>query len=131
MVITNAVASSRTHQTNHPGSASYSAPVRSGYTEVTRQNLSDNILSGSLTIVTLFKDVANLIPHAGPLVQILTLTKELILVVNEMKDNREGCEGLVERILMFVMNLAEEMKRLNVPLYDGTPTAARLYALLL
>lgn len=103
----------------------------SQYTEFTREKLSDQILSGSLTIVTLFKEIANVIPNAGPLAQILGVTKELILVINEMKDNKEGCEDLVERILKFVKNLADELKRMNVPLYDGTPTAARLYALLL
>lgn len=92
-------------------------------------DLSDHVISGSLTIVTLFKDVSALIPHAGPLTQVMGVTKELISVINEMKDNKDGCEYLVERVLLFVKNLIEEMTRMNVPLRDGTPTAARVYAL--
>jgi hypothetical protein len=92
--------------------------------------VTDHIIGGSLTIVTLFKDVASLIPHAGPLSQILGVTRHLILVVNEMRSNRNGCEELVQRVLLFMRNLVEDLSRANVPLQDGTPTAARLYALL-
>lgn len=102
---------------------------RFSYTDYTRMDLSDHVISGSLTIVTLFKDVSALIPHAGPLTQVMGVTKELISVINEMKDNKDGCEYLVERVLLFVKNLIEEMTRMNVPLRDGTPTAARVYAL--
>ena len=101
------------------------------YTDPTSTTLADRILDGSLTVVTLFKEIASLIPHAGPLAQVLGVTKELILVVNEMRDNRDGCVDLVERILRFIRHLAEELVRMNIPVQEGTPTAARLYALTL
>jgi hypothetical protein len=107
------------------------APRPSGYTDYTNVNIADQILTGSLTIITLFKQVANLIPHAGPLSQVLGATKELIGVINEMGDNKDDCEHLVERVLLFIKSLVEELSQMNVPLQDGTPTAARLYALLL
>lgn len=99
------------------------------FTDPTSTTLPERILDGSLTIVTLFKEIAGLIPHAGPLAQVLGVTKELIIIVNEMRDNRDGCVDLVERILRFVRHLAEELVRMNIPVQEGTPTAARLYAL--
>ena len=99
------------------------------YTDPTSTTLPERILDGSLTIITLFKEIAIIIPHAGPLAGVLGVTKELILVINEMRDNRSGCIDLVERILCFVRHLAEELVRMNIPVQEGTPTAARLYAL--
>jgi hypothetical protein len=104
---------------------------QSRYADYTKEDNVGRILTGSLTIVTLFKEIANLVPNAGPLCQVLGATKELISVINEMQCNREDCEHLVERILLFVKSFVEELARMNVPLQDGTPTAARLYALLL
>jgi|ERR1700722_5619037 len=106
----------------------HSPPV---YTDYAQMSLADHILSGSATIVGLFGQVCALIPSAGPLYQVLGVTKELIIVVNDMKDNKDGCEHLIERILLFVKNLMEECSQLNLPIQYGTPTAARLYALAL
>jgi len=94
-------------------------------------DVQDHLLSGSLTIVTLLKEVSALIPHAGPLSQVLGVTKELIGVINQIRDNRDSCEFLVERILRFMKNLMEECARLNEPIRDGTPTARRLHNLML
>lgn len=101
---------------------------RTPYGEYTQTTLAENIISGSLTIVNLFKDVANLIPHAGPLSQILAVTAQIIGAIHEMQDNKSSCEYLVERILKFLMNLAIE--EANMPMQDGTSTAARLHVLL-
>jgi hypothetical protein len=103
---------------------------RPEYANYTHEDAADLILGGVLTIVTLFQAVTQLIPHAGPLPQILGVTKELITVVNQMQDNKGGCEHLVERIIGHVKNIIEELTRMNVPLAAGTPTAARLYVLL-
>jgi hypothetical protein len=88
------------------------------------------ILGGVLTIVELFQTVTNFIPHAGPLPQILCVTKELITAINQMQDNKDDCKHLVERIICYMKNIIEELTRMNVPLVAGTPTAARLYVLL-
>jgi hypothetical protein len=103
---------------------------RPDFANYTNKDTAGLILGGVLTIVTLFQTVTQLIPHAGPLAQILGVTKELITVVNDMQDNKDGCEHLVERIICHVKNIIEELTRMNVPLAAGTPTAARLYVLL-
>lgn len=86
----------------------------------------DHVLGGTSTILALLKDVSSLIPHAGPLAQVLGVTKELITIINQMRDNGVGCLHLAERILEFLKNLSEECARLNVPIQEGSPTALRL-----
>ena len=93
-------------------------------------DVKDHVLSGSSTIVTLFKQVSDLIPNAGPLSQVLGITKELIGIINQIRDSRDGCEFLVERILRFMKDLIGECARLNEPIRDGTPMAQRLYDLM-
>ena len=100
------------------------------YANYTQMDVKDHILSGSLTIVTLFKQVSDLIPSVGPLSQVLGLTKELIDVINQIRGNRDGCEFLVERILRFMKKLIEECARINEPIRDGTPMASRLHDLI-
>jgi hypothetical protein len=100
------------------------------YANYTQMDVQDHLLGGSLTIVTLFKDVSALIPHAGPLSQVLGVTKELIGVINQIRDNRDSCEFLVERILRFMKKLLEEDARLNEPIPDGSPMARRLHDLM-
>jgi hypothetical protein len=104
-------------------------PHKSPYKDYT-QDVSPHVISGSLTILVLFKEVANLIPHAGPLAQILGATKALIWIINELQDNKDACEHLVERVLIFMKGLIAELNEMNEPVRDGTPTAARLYTLL-
>jgi hypothetical protein len=100
------------------------------YSNYTQMDVKDHVLSGSSTIVTLFKQVSDLIPNAGPLSQVLGITKELIGVINQIRDSRDGCEFLVERILRFMKDLIGECARLNEPIRDGTPMAQRLYDLM-
>jgi len=86
----------------------------------------DHALSAASTITTLLIEVSNLIPNAGPLANVLGLTKELINIINRMRDNNEQCSFLVERILGFLKNLSKENARLNEPIRDDSPTADRL-----
>ena len=88
--------------------------------------LTDHIISGASTIATLVKEVSEVIPHASPLAPILGVTKELVAIINQMRDNQDGCVDLAERILRFLKGLSEESQRLNEPMHDGTPTALRL-----
>jgi len=103
---------------------------QSEYPNYTQMDVKDHILGGSLTIVTLFKEVSDLIPDAGSLSRVLGITKELIGIINQIRGNRDGCEFLVERILRFMKELIEECARLNEPIRDGTPMAQRLYDLM-
>lgn len=86
----------------------------------------DHALGAASTITTMLKEVSNLIPNAGPLVTVLGVTKQLITIINQMRDNNEQCSFLVERILVFLKNLSKESARLNEPIRDGSPTADRL-----
>ena len=86
----------------------------------------DHALSAASTITTLLKEVSNLIPNAGPLANVLGVTKELITIINQMRDNNEQCSFLVKRILDFLKILSKETERLNEPIRDGSPTADRL-----
>jgi len=91
-----------------------------------RMDATDYALSTASTITTLLKEVSNLIPNAGPLANVLGVTKELITIINQMRDNNEQCSFLVERILGFLKILSKETARLNEPVPDGSPTADRL-----
>ena len=94
-----------------------------------RMDAVDHVLGGTSTIVALLKDLSRLIPQAGPLAQVLGVTKELIAIINQMRDNGAGCSHLAERILKFLKDLSEESARLNEPIRDGSPTALRLMKL--
>jgi len=96
---------------------------------VSSRSIMSNALGGLSTIFALLKDVSSLVPQAGPLAQVLGITKELIGIINQMRDNGEGCSYLAERILKFLKKLSEESVRLNEPIREGSPTALRLMEL--
>jgi hypothetical protein len=98
-----------------------------GYMDHTNMG-TGQLLTGSSTIVILFNEVANLIPHAGLLLGLLGAAKELIIVINEIRDNKDDYEYLVERVLCFIKHLSKESTQMNVSLQDDTST---LNALLL
>jgi hypothetical protein len=100
------------------------------YADYTAERSDDLFLNSTLAFVTLFKDVSALVPHAGPLKEILGGTKELILVINEVRDLQGDADFLIERILNFVKLQIQELGQLAQPLESGTPTAARLFALM-
>ncbi|KZP29714.1 hypothetical protein FIBSPDRAFT_926871, partial [Athelia psychrophila] len=99
---------------------------RPEYGDYTHMSVKDHFLGASQTIATLVKEVSDLIPNAGPLSQVLGLTGQLFIIVNQIKTNKEGCAFLVERILRFLKSIAKECKRLDAPIRVGSPTAARL-----
>jgi hypothetical protein len=96
-----------------------------------RMDAVDHALSAASTITTLLKEISALIPNAGPLANVLGVTKELIKMINQMRDNNDQCSFLVERILGFLKRLSKETARLNEPIRDGSPTADRLDELVL
>jgi len=93
-----------------------------------RMDAADHVPGGTSTIVALPKDLADLIPQAGPLAQVLGVTKELIVITNQIRD-MANCSYLAERILKFLKDLSMESVRLNEPILEGSPTALRLMAL--
>jgi hypothetical protein len=88
-------------------------------------DVTDHVLGASSTIVTLLKEVSDLIPNAGPLSHVLGITNQLFGIINQIRDNKDACEFLVERILRFMKDLMEECARFKVPIGDGTPMEAR------
>jgi hypothetical protein len=89
----------------------------------------DHTLTESSTILTLLRSVASLVPHSGPLADVLGVTLTLIGVLKLMRDNRDERNYLIERILQLFKNLLEELKRTNIRAENGTPTAVRVYQL--
>ena len=103
--------------------------LRTRYADYTSSDTCDSVLSASLSVAALLHDVAALIPCAGPLFQVFGVTKELIIVIGDVRDIQDECNYLVERILNFMKDVGEEMTMMNIPVEFGTPTAARLFAL--
>ena len=84
-----------------------------------RMDAVDHSLSAASTITTLLKEVSDLIPNAGPLSNVLGVIKELIKMINQMRENNDQCSSLVERILRFLKDLSKETARLNEHIRDG------------
>ena len=103
--------------------ASASPPNYGVSTQMAR---ADHVRVGVSTIATLFEVVSSLIPQATPLSQVLGVTKELVAIIDQMRDNKGTCSFLVERILRFLKVLSEECAQLNEPIREGTPTALRI-----
>ena len=93
-------------------------------------SVQDHLVSGSSLIVSLFKEVSDLIPNTGPLSQVLGITSQLFEIVDQIQTNKEGCEHLIERILGFLKDITEDRNQLNVPIPAGSPTEKRLYTLI-
>ncbi|KAG6833355.1 hypothetical protein H0H87_008531, partial [Tephrocybe sp. NHM501043] len=91
-----------------------------------RMDAADHALGAAYTITTLMKEVSSLIPHAGPLASALGVTKELISNINQMRDNKDQCSFLAERILRLLKRVANECAQLKDPILDGSPTSNRL-----
>lgn len=97
---------------------------QSQYADYTYMSVQDHFLSASTTIVTLAQGMSDLIPNAGPLSQVLSITAQLFAIIDEIKTNKDSCEFLVERILRFLKEIAEECK--NKPIQADSPTGKRL-----
>ncbi|KZP29168.1 hypothetical protein FIBSPDRAFT_927216 [Athelia psychrophila] len=109
---------------------SNSPDPRSEYADYSHMSVSDHFLGASSTIVTLVKEVSDLIPNAGPLSQVLGITAQLFTIIKQIKTNKDDCVFLVERILRFLKDIAEECKQLDAPIRASSRTAARLKDLL-
>ncbi|KZP29708.1 hypothetical protein FIBSPDRAFT_926867, partial [Athelia psychrophila] len=105
---------------------SKSPDPRPEYGNYTHMSVKDHFLGASQTIVTLVKEVSDLIPNAGPLAQVLGITGAVFEIINQIKTNKDDCVLLVERILRFLKDMAEECKLLDAPIVDGSATARRL-----
>lgn len=99
---------------------------RSEYDDYTHMSRTDHFIGASSTIVDLVKEVSDLIPNAGPLSQVLGITGQLFTIINQIKANKDDCMFLVERILRFLKDIAEECKQLDPPIRAGSRTASRL-----
>ncbi|KAF9514640.1 hypothetical protein BS47DRAFT_868085 [Hydnum rufescens UP504] len=66
---------------------------------------------------------------AGPLSQVLDVISGMIDAVKAVREGKHGCEHLIFRVLKFLQSLVDESRGSSVPIVEGTPTAARLFAL--
>jgi hypothetical protein len=66
---------------------------------------------------------------AGPLSQVLDVISGMIDAVKAMREGKDGCEHLIFRVLRFLQSLVDESRGSSMPIVEGTPTAARLFAL--
>ena len=100
------------------------------YPDYTHTTVTDRLLNDASLVVSLFKSVSTKIPHAGPLSEVLGVIQTLMGVVRQMRDSRDDCNYLIERILRFLQNLLQEFEWSNTPIENGTRTALRLFNLL-
>lgn len=101
-----------------------------GYADYTAKSIGDQALGYSSTIVNLAQHISTIVPFAGPsLCAVFEAAQQLITAVGEMQDNKDDCEHLLERILLFVQGVAEELRMLDTTFPEASSTAARLRAL--
>src|ERR1700691_2390566 len=115
---------SKSHQ--QPSSADDEPQAYPDYTHTT---VTDRLLNDTSLVVTLFKSVSTNIPHAGPLSEVLGVIQTLMGVVRQMRDSRDDCNYLIERILRFLQNLLQELEWSNTRTENGTRTALRVFNL--
>jgi hypothetical protein len=101
------------------------------YRDYAHTTVIDHTLTESTTILALLKSIVTIIPHAGPLLSgVFGITLTLIGIVNQIRDSRDDCNHLIERILRFLKNLLEESQQTSTRVENGTPTAVRVFNLL-
>ncbi|KAF9515759.1 hypothetical protein BS47DRAFT_1360837 [Hydnum rufescens UP504] len=66
---------------------------------------------------------------AAPLGQVVDVVSEIIRTIKLMRQNRNDCAHLINRVVKFLESLVDDLRTSSVPILDGTPTAARLFAL--
>jgi hypothetical protein len=115
--------------TNITSSIALNSPGERIYADYVHMSKTDHAIAATKTVVTLFQEVSSLVPHAGPLQQVLGITGQLIAIINDVREIKDECEHLVRRILGVVKILVEDVSRLSAPMLHGTPTAARVYTL--
>lgn len=103
----------------------------SEYGNYTHMIRTDHFISTTSTFVDLVKEVSDLIPNSGTLSQVLGITGQLFTIINQIKTNKDNCMFLVERILRFLKDIAEECKQLDPPIRASSRAALWLYDLIL
>ncbi|KZP07030.1 hypothetical protein FIBSPDRAFT_898372 [Athelia psychrophila] len=106
-----------------------SSDPRSEYANYPHMSVKNHFLGASSTIVTLVKEVSDLIPNVGPLSQVLGITGELFAIIKQVEANAGDCVFLVERILRFLKDIAEQCK--EAPIRAGSPNDVLLKKLIL
>jgi hypothetical protein len=68
-------------------------------------------------------------PIAGSLRQVVDVVSGIIRTINLMRQNRNDCAHLINRVVRFLQSLVDDLRASKAPILDGTPTTARLFAL--
>jgi hypothetical protein len=100
------------------------------YPDLIGDDANNSRWDAALAVASMLKDIPTLpLVLAGPLAQIADVMSGTIDSLKLMRDNREECIHLVDRVVKFLQALIADLKMSNMPIADGTPTAARLFAL--
>ncbi|KAF9514633.1 hypothetical protein BS47DRAFT_867632 [Hydnum rufescens UP504] len=104
-------------------------PAQAAYPDYMNDNASPG-WDSALAMASILDDLPNLpLALAGPLSQVLDVVSGMIDAVKAMREGKDGCRHLVFRVLKFLQALMDESRGSNVPIVEGTRTAARLFAL--
>ena len=106
------------------------ASLQRPHSDVVGKDASDSRWDPTLAIASILSDIPTLqLALVGPLTQIANVVSDTIDDMNFMHDDREECAHLVARVLRFLRSLIADLRGSSAPIADGTPTAARLFAL--
>lgn len=107
-----------------------SAPPQQAYPNYVDDNARGSRWNVTFALDSLLNDIPTLpLALAGPFTQVIDVVSGTVDAVRLMRGNREECEHLMARIVRFLRSLIDHLTASKVPIVDGTPTAARLFAL--
>ena len=108
----------------HPGS------LQRAYPDYVNGRASRLASDATLAVASMLNDIPSLpLAIAGPLAQIVDVVSGTIEAIKLMRQNKDECLHLITRVVNFLQSLVDEWRTSNVPIFDGSPTAARLFAL--
>ncbi|KAF9515761.1 hypothetical protein BS47DRAFT_745667 [Hydnum rufescens UP504] len=105
-------------------------PPRRMYPEYINGHSGAHGWDAAVTIGSMLEHIPTLpLSIAGPLRQVVDVASGIVRTIEDMRQNRDDCAHLINRVLKFLQSLVDDLRMTKVPILDGTPTAARLFAL--
>ncbi|KAK0533682.1 hypothetical protein OC835_002937 [Tilletia horrida] len=87
----------------------------------------DDGIAAASTTITLFNEVADLVPVAGePLKMALGIIREVFAIVQQVKDNKSDCESFAVRVMETIHEFAIAAKAAGRPINPGSAAAPLL-----
>jgi len=105
-------------------------PLRRMYPEYINGHPSAPGWDPAAAIGTMLEHIPTLpLSIADPLRQVVDVASGIIRTIEDMLQNRDDCAHLMNQVVKFLQSLVDDLTMSKVPILDGTPTAARLFAL--